>query len=309
MSDFVSFVIPAYNEENNIASVIKSIHYGKLPYEYEIIVVNHNSSDKTREIAAALATKVIDKKGGTIASVRNLGVNNSKGNILVFLDADVTLSTQWFSAFSDVVKMLHKESRIITGSHCNAPDNGNWIERYWFNNYTHELKSTNLGTGHMIISRAFFDEIGGFDESLYTGEDYAFCMSAINLRGRIFNNPKLRVVHHDYPTNEIDFIKREIWHGRGDAVSIYSIFKSRVAIAAMTFMVLHIIIGIITIYNNSYLISVIPVAGIIGLMSISSWIKFRYCKINVILVNAVIFYLYYIGRSISLFWLFNKKRS
>ena len=147
LSRLISFVIPAFNEETSIAITLRSILGGEIKWPYEIIVVDHNSTDNTVKIAKRLGAKVVNKKGGSIASVRNFGIENSKGDLIVFLDADVSLTPKWFTAFSAVVDEVSDNPMIVTGSHCHVPEDGNWIEHYWFDSYVHEINVTNLGTG------------------------------------------------------------------------------------------------------------------------------------------------------------------
>ena len=297
---YISYIIPAFNEESSIAETLHSIIEGEIKFPYEIIVVDHNSTDKTVEIASALGASVINAKGGTIASVRNLGVLHSKGNLIVFLDADISLTEQWFKALPLVVEQLLADPMIVTGSHCNAPDNGNWIEQNWFNNYVHEVDTDNLGTGHMIMSRKLFDSINGFDESLVTGEDYSFCMSVLASGGKIINNKDLYVVHRDYPENSWQFIQREAWHGMGDVTSLNAVIRSKVALAALIFMMLHAIV-FIAVFVPAVPFTVAPLGllAIVGLLLFSSWKKYGHCSYHVILINSAIFYLYFIGRSLS----------
>ena len=296
----VSFIIPAFNEEDCIAETLQSIVDGEIKLPYEIVVVDHSSTDKTAEIAAAMGAVVITATGGTIAGVRNLGVLNSKGDLLVFLDADVSLTERWFKAFVTVTEQLLSDPMIVTGSHCNAPDNGNWIERYWFNNYVHELETSNLGTGHMITSRKLFESVNGFDDSLVTGEDYSFCMKVLKNAGKIINNKELYVVHRDYPENCWRFIQREAWHGMGDVSSLKAIMYSKVAIASLIFMALHVA-ALLATFVPAIPLDIAPVAclAIAGLLLFSSWKKYKHCSYFVILVNSAVFYLYFLGRSLS----------
>jgi len=299
---YISFIIPAFNESEYIGTTIKSIHQGKLSVEYEIIVIDHNSTDDTVVVAESQSAKVVKKIGGTIASVRNYGVKKCSGHILVFLDSDVTLMQEWFQNIEKAMKELKKHPKIITGSHCSVPQDANWIERYWFDSYVEEKNSTNLGSGHMIVSREFFEEIGGFDESLSTGEDYELCMRAIRNGGKIISNPKLKVIHHDFPKGLLAFIKREAWHGKGDVGSLRGIVSSKVAVAALLFGGMHVLaITFPLLFGFSTFAISIPIAGIIGIVILSSFMKFRHCGLNVVLVNSVIFYFYFWGRLISFF--------
>jgi len=298
----ISFIIPAFNEEKSIGETLSSISHGEIKLPYEIIVVDHDSQDKTAEIASAQGAKLISVKGGTIAGVRNTGVKGSKGKLIVFLDADVSLTEKWFEAFEQVAEQLSHHPMMVTGSHCNPPEQGSWIESYWFKNLTHEVRITHLGTGHMIVTRELFDAINGFDELLETGEDYSFCMRAVGIGAKVINNPDLYVIHRDYPKNILAFIRREAWHGMGDVQSIQALLGSKVAIASMIFIILHLLVLLAMFLSiKSAAVMGVLLAGLGGLLVFSSWLKFNHCNLTVIAVNSAIFYLYFVGRSLSLF--------
>jgi len=298
----ISFIIPAYNEEEGIADTLSSITCGEIQWPYEIIVVDHNSTDKTAKIASDQGAKLISAKGGTIAGVRNTGVKASKGTLIVFLDADVSLTAKWFANFEQVVGQLSSDSMIVTGSHCNAPAQGNWIEKYWFSNLTHEVRVTHLGTGHMIVTRELFERVNGFDESLETGEDYSFCMKVKNAGGCIINNPNLYVVHRDYPKSVVAFIRREAWHGMGDVASFGAMTGSKVALVSLAFIAFHLLILLAMLVSEKPgVYTGLLIFNLVVLLLFSSWKKFNHCSLKVVLINGVVFYLYFSGRSLSLF--------
>lgn len=85
--DFASAIIPAYNEEKTINKVIEIIKKSGVD---EIIVVDDGSTDKTYEKAKNTNIRVIRHKRnmGKGAAMRT-GVENAKGNIIVFIDADI----------------------------------------------------------------------------------------------------------------------------------------------------------------------------------------------------------------------------
>src|SRR5689334_7738390 len=92
----VSIVIPARNEEENVGALLESLAALNFPREkLEIIVVEHESTDRTGEIARAYGAKVVVKTGGTISSARNFGVCHAGAPIVAFLDADCTVSEDW----------------------------------------------------------------------------------------------------------------------------------------------------------------------------------------------------------------------
>ena len=89
----LSIIIPTLNEEKVIENTLKSIKELK-DCDYEIIVSDGGSKDKTIEIAKKYGVKVIVYEGSarqTIASGRNLGASIASGEFFVFLDADVTI--------------------------------------------------------------------------------------------------------------------------------------------------------------------------------------------------------------------------
>jgi glycosyltransferase involved in cell wall biosynthesis len=92
-----SFIIPAKNEEKYIGATIKAIKQQK--GDYEIIVVDACSNDKTAKIARKLGAKVYEEKGRGPAIARNRGARQAKGEIFVFVDADTRVSKNFLVRF------------------------------------------------------------------------------------------------------------------------------------------------------------------------------------------------------------------
>lgn len=90
---FVSIIIPAWNEESNIGSLLNEL-VG--PANTEIIVVDGNSSDRTKEIAASHNVKVIQALRCRAIQM-NAGAKEARGDILLFLHADTRLPQNWAS--------------------------------------------------------------------------------------------------------------------------------------------------------------------------------------------------------------------
>jgi len=89
----ISIIIPTLNEEKIIENTLKSLKELR-DYEYEIIVSDGGSKDKTIEIAKKYGAKVIIYDGilrQTIGGGRNLGASIASGDFFVFLDADVKI--------------------------------------------------------------------------------------------------------------------------------------------------------------------------------------------------------------------------
>ncbi len=92
----ISVVVPCYNEEKNIVSCLKSLNSQSVPRkDYEIIVVDGQSRDKTVLLAKKYADKVIMQKSKGIGGARNDGAAVAKGDVIATTDADCCVSKHW----------------------------------------------------------------------------------------------------------------------------------------------------------------------------------------------------------------------
>lgn len=91
----VSFIVPAFNEQEHLPNCLASIRAQR--GEFEIIVVNNNSRDETADIARRYADRVIFCGVQGIAAARNSGAARAESQLLAFVDADATLHRDWLS--------------------------------------------------------------------------------------------------------------------------------------------------------------------------------------------------------------------
>src|SRR5512138_2999752 len=92
----VTVAIPALNEAVNIGRCVASIREHFPPQlDLELLVGDHGSSDGTPAIAERNGARVLSFRGGTVGELRNRIVAESHGSILVFLDADTTVTPEW----------------------------------------------------------------------------------------------------------------------------------------------------------------------------------------------------------------------
>ncbi len=295
----VTVAIPALNEAANIGRCVASIRQHFPPQlDLEILVGDHGSSDGTPAIAERNGARVLSFRGGTVGELRNRIVAESSGSILVFLDADTTVTPEWGSGLLAAIESLQSEPKQLTGSMCSVPDSDSPFIRFWFARIPRE-DSGYLGTGHLIVPTALFRELQGFTPGLRSGEDYDFCMRAKALGASIVVRPQLRVLHHDYPLGALAFIRRECWHGSGDFQSIGRVLKSKVALAALLFLALQIGALVALAFSVRAFVALEAVAAL--LVIAFSFLKFRTLGPGARLANVGIFYLYLTGRCLSLF--------
>lgn len=178
----ISFVVPAYNEERLIGPTLRAIHTAAraVGEPYEVIVADDASSDGTVAVAASLGARVVKVAHRQISATRNAGARHARGDVLVFVDAD-TLVTE------AVVRAAIRELRRgAVGGGAAIRLEGRIPAYAWFLQLplVWLFRVARLAAGCFLYStRQAFDEVGGFDETLYGAEEIALSR-ALSRRGR-----------------------------------------------------------------------------------------------------------------------------
>lgn len=183
--DRIGLVIPTYNEEKYIVKLFESLERSTI-YPDEVIIVDDQSTDRTREIAKSYGAEVVlvDKKN--IGYARKIGMLVAKHNILVSGSADMVVSSLWLERLTAPIKSGYDVSfgRIDVDSQ----DVINKSFAKFINNYSEwafRLFRMVWASGDNIaISRPFYHKIGGFKE-LKMGEDIELIKRAIRL-GKVY---------------------------------------------------------------------------------------------------------------------------
>ncbi|MBQ2654592.1 MAG: glycosyltransferase [Methanobrevibacter sp.] len=165
-----SIIIPTYNEEDYLPVLLDSIKEQDFD-DYEVIVADANSADRTREIAEEYGCKVVD--GGLPAVGRNNGAKVATGDILIFLDSDLKLTEDYLAKVLYEFKM-EKLGIAIT----QMLPMSNKIEDKLFHDFANyfmisveKIKPHGAGCYGIIAKRELHEKCGGYDESLTFGED------------------------------------------------------------------------------------------------------------------------------------------
>lgn len=116
MNKKVSVIIPTLNEENNIENCLSSLEKQDCNENLEIIVVDGQSTDKTKEITSKYNARVIDSPKRNIGFQKNLGTKACTGEFCFYLDADSIAPKNWISRF---LEEYEKDRRtVMVGSLC-----------------------------------------------------------------------------------------------------------------------------------------------------------------------------------------------
>ena len=166
MSTLVSVIITTRNEEKNIKRCLESIKAQSYPLEeIEIIVVDNNSVDKTKDIAYKCTAKVYDF-GPERSAQRNYGVGKSEGKYILYLDADMSLSEK---VIEECVGMCEQKGYIALYIPERIIGKGFWIK---VRNFERSFYNATCIDAVRFIRRDKLLEIGGFDERLTGPEDW-----------------------------------------------------------------------------------------------------------------------------------------
>lgn len=170
----LSIVVPAYNEQRGLPETLLRLQNaaGLLSSSStELVVVDNGSTDNTAAVARQLGVTVVEEPVRGIGRARNRGAAESGGDTLVFVDADMTVPP---TLLSTIESQLEDQDCAGGGF------------ELW---YRPQRRSARLYLaawrilGHAIgavqggvqfCRRPYFERLGGYDESLWIGEDVEF---------------------------------------------------------------------------------------------------------------------------------------
>lgn len=169
----LSIIIPTLNEEKYLPRLLDSIK-GQLGSNYEIIVSDAGSSDKTEAVAKEYQVKfVINSEVKHPSYQRNKGAELARGDKLLFLDADTVLPAKFISSALDIF-----QQKNLQGASFYIKFNPN---RWHYNIYStvsnlvsylkHKSKNPVAMGAALLVDKAYHDLINGFDLSVVLSED------------------------------------------------------------------------------------------------------------------------------------------
>ncbi|MFH0928270.1 MAG: glycosyltransferase [bacterium] len=174
----VSIIIPTWNEEAILPTLFSNLRAQSFR-DFEVIVADANSSDRTREIATGFGARVVP--GGLPGAGRNAGARVAQGEILLFLDADVVLPDP---GFLEATVREFETKRFDLSTCLLMPIStrlGDRIMLWFYNAYT--LATTRI-LAHVpgfcvFVKRSLHEKIHGFDEQVVFAEDHEYARRAV----------------------------------------------------------------------------------------------------------------------------------
>lgn len=167
---FLSIIIPTLNEEKNLGRLLKQLRSSSFS-DYEIIIADSNSKDGTVKVANDF--KCIITEGGKPARGRNNGAKVANGDVLLFLDADLRLS----SRFIDYAVNEYEDRKLNVASFNLYPIKNKILLNkftidFFYNRPQIVLqKIFPMGAMGIMIDKKVFNKVKGFDEAITLAED------------------------------------------------------------------------------------------------------------------------------------------
>jgi len=174
----LSIIIPTLNEEKNIKRVLSIINRTSF-IDYEVIIADAGSTDDTLKVAKEF--DCIITKGGLPARGRNAGAKIAKGNIFLFLDADLDIKIEDF--ISESIEKFNENKLDIASFPLYTQKNNiymNPITLDIFYNIPQRLLKNLFPMGAMgiMVRKELFEKVNGFDETISLAEDHYFVQQA-----------------------------------------------------------------------------------------------------------------------------------
>ena len=194
----VSVVIPCLNVANTVERLVRSLRAQQLPVgvEIEIVTVDNGSTDGTAELLRRLPVRIIEEEKRGPAAARNAGVRGARGEIIVFLDADMRAAHGRLIAEHLRTLDVHVDAGISGGAMTHDPEQRNLLafaeNATALFNWHDRLPARELTfqpAGNQAFRRALFDELGPWDESLLYLEDFEWSQRVVPSGRKIYFNP------------------------------------------------------------------------------------------------------------------------
>jgi hypothetical protein len=183
-SPLVSVVVPTFNRLTCLREAIASV-FAQTHENWELVVVDDGSTDGTAEFLKGQTDDrvrvIASEHTGNPAFLRNAGVRQSRGKFVAFLDSDdrwkrekLEVQLRGFGAEPECRWRYCGFERVDAAGRAMGPSRRSWTaERGWVLGRLLRLEAV-VPTPTVIVERALFDEVGGFDESFSHVEDYEF---------------------------------------------------------------------------------------------------------------------------------------
>jgi glycosyltransferase involved in cell wall biosynthesis len=198
----ISVIVPVYNGSQVLGRCLEALNCSTY-LNFEVIVVDDCSTDTTPQIVERYGMRYIrTSRNMGPGGARNLGSKHARGEILAFIDADVVLPPEGLCLMEEAFSRDPKLAAVF-GSYDDEPECDTFVSQYknLMHHYVHQSSSelaTTFWAGCGGVRKTVFEEVGGFDDAMYTApsvEDIALGLE-LTRRGYTIRLDKRLTVKH-----------------------------------------------------------------------------------------------------------------
>lgn len=216
----ISVIIPTYNEQGVIGNCLESLSRQDYP-NFELIVIDDGSLDSSvsqveNQRGKVKSLTLLKQKHFGPGAARNLGVKHAKGEILVFVDADMEFEPDFISK---LVAPIIAEKTIGTFSKEEYLLNeGDLIARFWNLNLGREAERMvpknypNFSPVFRAIRKSAFETAGGFDPSIGYTDDWTL-FRRLQIQATVATGAKF---YHRNPISLFEVWRQARWFGKNE---------------------------------------------------------------------------------------------
>ncbi len=243
---FISIIVAARNEENNIGKLIAAIQKQNYPsHLFELIIVDDHSTDRTAEIIKPflsnqiqlISLRLADKV--TVAYKKaaiDAGIKNSKGELIITTDADCIMSENWLSTIAAFYELHHPKMMVMSVV---IKNNHSFLGLFQTLDFmslqgitgaaVHQKIHGMCNGANLAYTRKVYDEVNGFEgiDHIASGDDMLL-MHKISKKYKneiLFLKSKNVIVKTQPETSIASFINQRIrWASKADKYEDKSLF-------------------------------------------------------------------------------------
>jgi GT2 family glycosyltransferase len=218
---FVSVIVASYNAHATILHTLACLQRQRGRTPFEVIVVD-SSTDGTADLVAAEFPEVRlirSRERRFAGDARNIGIAESRGDILAFIDADCVVGPEWV----DCVAVAHRRDAAVIGGvveNANPASVAGWA--YYFTEFNRWLPGARAGDVDevpgcsMTLKRSAYERCGPFMPGGYCSDTrFQWRLAAEGVRPYL--DPTIRVAHHN-PGSLVRVLGHAPRHGRDFAL-------------------------------------------------------------------------------------------
>jgi glycosyltransferase involved in cell wall biosynthesis len=308
----VSVILTVKNEEGTIGHAIESMLRVDYP-DYEVIVVDGGSEDKTVDIAKNHRVRIIQTRDSTPGQGRNVGILNSSHPIIAFIDGDCYVERKdWLR---NGIDLLGQEDIGGVGGPATPFSEASYMSRALMNvlftffanagsaqfaRYEKQREVESISSCNVVYRREVIERAGLFAEDLRFCEDADLNYRIRTLGYRLVYSPKM-IVEHDWKVYSFSSLFRYMFrYGAGRAVAVKKhpyLFSSLHAVPSFALICISVLFLLSLVFGGAFMYAtLVLVSSYCALAFISALLAaYQFKDVKMVLVAPVTYVLVHVG--------------